>query len=59
MAPQGFTAQANIDKMKQFIEKFCDSDTVKKEVGSVDNFKQWLATFNFEVISQPALDELI
>jgi hypothetical protein len=36
--------------MKQFIEKFTDSDTVKKEVGSVDNFKQWLVTFNLESI---------
>jgi hypothetical protein len=45
--------------MKQFIEKFCDSETVTKEVGSVQNFKEWLVTFNFEVISQPALDELV
>ena len=45
--------------MKQFIEKFAESDTVKKEVGSVDNFKQWLVSFNLESIPQAALDELI
>jgi hypothetical protein len=39
-----------MDKMKQFIEKFADSDTVKKEVGPVENFKQWLTTFNLESI---------
>ena len=39
-----------MDKMKQFIEKFTDSDTVKKEVGPVDNFKQWLVAFNLDSI---------
>jgi|TARA_B110000285_G_scaffold220720_1_gene272802 hypothetical protein len=33
---------ANADKMKQFIQKFVDSDAVKKEVGEVKNFKEWL-----------------
>lgn len=50
---------ANADKMKQFIQKFVDSDAVKKEVGEVKNFKEWLQTFDLENISQEALDELV
>jgi hypothetical protein len=33
---------ANLDKMKQHIESFANSDTVQKEVGEVKNFKEWL-----------------
>lgn len=49
----------NMDKMRQFIEKFVESDSVKKEVGEVKNFKEWLKTFDLEKISQEALDELV
>lgn len=49
----------NMDKMRQFIEKFVESDSVKKEVGEVKNFKEWLKTFDLEKISQDALDELV
>lgn len=35
----------NLDKMRQFIEKFVESDTVKNECGSVENFKKWLSGF--------------
>lgn len=45
--------------MKQFIEKFINSDDVKKEVGEVKAFREWLDTFKFDVISQPALDDLV
>ena len=45
LAPQAFTAQVNMDKMKQFIVKFVDSETVQKEVGDVANFKEWLKDF--------------
>ena len=51
LAPQGFTALANVDKMKEFIQKFTESETVKKEVGDVSNFKEWLQEFKFEKIS--------
>jgi hypothetical protein len=37
---------ANADKMKQFIVKFVDSESVKKEVGEVPNFKKWLESFD-------------
>ena len=48
LAPQGFTAQTNLDKMKDFIIKFCNSDTVKKEVGEVTNFLAWIADFKLD-----------
>lgn len=50
LAPQGFTTLANVDKMKEFIMKFTDSETVKKEVSDVSNFKVWLAEFKFDAI---------
>jgi len=59
LKPQTFNTLANVDKMKQFIEKFAQSETVKKEVGSVENFQKWLETFNFEEIPYKAIDELI
>ena len=59
MAPASFLATTNIDKMKQFIEKFVNSSEVKKEVGEVPNFKEWLNNFKFEAISKAALDELV
>jgi len=51
LAPQSFLTTANLDKMKQFIEKFVDSEDVKKEVGEVTHFKEWLKEFKFEAIS--------
>ena len=51
LAPQAFTTMANIDKMKQFIEKFVTSDAVKKEVGEVTHFKKWLENFDLQNIS--------
>jgi len=32
--------------MKTFIEKFVSSESVKKEVGEVVNFKKWLENFD-------------
>lgn len=45
--------------MKQFIAKFVDSDTAKKEVGEVPNFKAWLEEFKLDSIPQAAIGELI
>jgi hypothetical protein len=45
-----FDAQTNLDKMKQFIAKFLDSETVKKEVGEVPNFRAWLEGFALDNI---------
>lgn len=59
LAPQGFTTLQNIDKMKEFIMKFADSETVRKEVSDVSNFKAWLADMKFEAIPQKAIDELV
>jgi len=36
--------------MKEFIEKFVNSETVIKEVGDVPNFKVWLVDFKLETI---------
>merc|ERR1712086_396142 len=38
---------------------FADSETVKKEVGAVDNFQEWIKTFALDNIPQKAIDELI
>ena len=59
LAPQGFTAMGNVEKMKEFIEKFVNSETVQKECSDVSNFKEWLKEFKFDKISQKAIDELI
>lgn len=45
--------------MKEFIVKFTNSDTVKKEVTSIENFKAWLTDFKLEAMPQKAIDELI
>jgi len=45
--------------MKEFIFKFTNSETVQKEVGDVPNFKEWLVGFQFDQISQKAIDELM
>ena len=45
--------------MKDFIVKFCNSDTVKKEVGEVPNFLEWIADFKLDSIPQKAIDELV
>jgi|CryBogDrversion2_8_1035294.scaffolds.fasta_scaffold312266_2 hypothetical protein len=41
---------ANLDKMKQHIEAFANSETVKKEVGLIPNFEEWLKIFSLEDI---------
>jgi len=49
-----------MDKMKEFIAKFVNSDVVKKEVGEVTNFKAWLeGGFALDNIPQAAIGELI
>ena len=42
LAPQGFTSLAMVDKMKEFIVKFSQSEEVKKEVKDVSNITKWL-----------------
>lgn len=59
LAPVRFDAQTNMDKMKEFIAKFVNSETVTKEVGEVANFKAWLPGFQFDNIPQAAIGELI
>lgn len=45
--------------MKSFIEKFVSSESAKKEVGEVANFKKWLENFDLQNVPQEALDELV
>ena len=59
LAPQGFTSMQLLDKMKEFILKFAESEEAAKEVKSTENIKKWLATFKLENISREAIDELI
>lgn len=42
LAPQVYQNVANLEKMKEVIQKYVDSETVQKEVGSVDAFRKWL-----------------
>lgn len=51
LAPQGFSTTGNLEKMKEFILKFVNSETVKKEIGEVENFKKWLETFKLDSIT--------
>ena len=44
--------------MKQFIQKFVDSETVTSEVGDVEDFKKWLTIFSFEDIPKEAVIQL-
>jgi hypothetical protein len=37
LAPLAFSSTASVEKMKEFIVKFLQSDEVKKEVASVNN----------------------
>ena len=48
-----------MDKMKDFIGKFVNSETVTKEVGEVVAFKEWMAGFQLDKISFKAIDDLI
>ena len=59
LAVTSFNAPTGFDKMKQFIGKFVTSDTVKKEVGEIPNFTQWMANFDLSAMPQKAIDELI
>jgi hypothetical protein len=50
---------AALEKMKEFVEKFADSDEVKKEVGATENLKKWLVGFKLESMPKEAIDELM
>lgn len=39
LAPQGFTAVNLLDKMKEFVKNFIDSEDVKKEVKSTAHIR--------------------
>lgn len=47
-----------LDKMKEFVLKFADSEEVKKEVASTDQMKKWLTSFKLESMPREAIDEL-
>ena len=47
-----------LDKMKEFISNFADSEDVKKDVKSTENMKKWLSTFKLESMPRDAIDEL-
>ena len=49
---------ANLDKMKQAILKFVESDAVTKEVGQVEAFKKWLNILDLQHCPQEAIREL-
>lgn len=59
LAPQGFISMALIDKMKEFISNFADSEDVKRDVKSTKNIKKWLQGFKIESMPREAIDELI
>jgi hypothetical protein len=43
LAPQGFTSMTLLDKMKDFIQKFAESEEVAKEIPTgTENIKKWL-----------------
>jgi hypothetical protein len=59
LAPQGFTSMALIDKMKEFITNFTNSEEVKKEVKSTEHIRKWLDCFKLENMPREAIDELM
>jgi len=59
LAPQGFTSIGMIEKMKELIQKFANSEEVQKEVPNLQNFKAWLGSFKLEAIPKEAVDELM
>ena len=59
LAVTSYNERAGFDKMKKFIEEFVTSDTVKNEVGEVQNFTQWMVNFDLSDMPQKAIDELL
>lgn len=49
---------ALLDKMKEFVLKFAESEEIKKEVASTEHMKKWLTTFKLENMPREAIDEL-
>jgi len=37
LAPQGFTLMTNLEKMREFVQTFANSEDCKKEVKSTEN----------------------
>ena len=50
---------ALIEKMKEFVEKFVDSEDVKRDVPSTENIRKWLQGFKIENMPREAIDELM
>ena len=60
LAPQGFTGMGNIEKMRELVQNFMNSEEVKKEVGGkIENMKKWSASFKIENMPKEATDELM
>ena len=60
LAPQGFTGMGNIEKMRELVQNFMNSDEVKKEVdGKIENLKKWSTSFKIENMPKEATDELL
>lgn len=48
-----------IEKMREFVQNFVNSEDVKKEVKSTTHIKKWLESFKLEAMPREAIDELI
>lgn len=59
LAPQGFTSMNLIEKMREFVQNFVNSEDVKKEVKSTGHIRKWLESFKLEAMPRDAIDELI
>lgn len=58
LAPQGFTSMGMVDKMKEFVLQFSQSEDVTKDVKSTEHIKKWLQGFKLENMPREAVDEL-
>ena len=48
-----------IEKMKEFVQAFVNSDEAKKEVKSTEHLSKWLQGFKLEAMPRDAIDELM
>lgn len=60
LAPQGYPGMANIDKMRELVQSFLNSEDVKKELGgNTEHIQKWLAGFKIENMPREAVDQLM
>lgn len=50
---------AMLEKMKEFVLKFAESDEVKKDLPTTENLLKWLHGFKIEAMPREAIDELM